>query len=172
MEQIKLELPEIEYKFLNWTKLDNVSTSGRADAFEDQNKKYHRAGFTAENTTYKQSFDVGQDAIDFASTLFDRCTISVMWQTPGHTLPSHVDTFYQASKKFNVDPIKCCRVNIFLEDWISGHYFEINEKPILQWSKGDAIIILKDEPHLSGNFGMRPKYTMQITGVRDEFKRC
>ena len=85
--------------------------------------------------------------------------------------PSHVDTFYMVSKKFVVDPNECCRVNVFLEDWESGHYFEINETPVLQWQRGDAIIIEKDEPHLSGNFGMKPKYTMQITGVKNEFKR-
>ena len=90
---------------------------------------------------------------------------------PGQTLPSHVDTFYMISKKFDVAPEDCIRVNIFLEDWESGHYFEINNNPILQWKRGDAIIIEKDEPHLSANNGMKPKYTMQVTGVRDEFKR-
>ena len=36
------------------------------------------------------------------------------------------------------------------------HYFEINET-VLQWQRGDAIIIEKDEPDPSGNFGMKPK---------------
>tara|TARA_B100001027_G_scaffold39600_1_gene25014 strand:+ start:4106 stop:4624 length:519 start_codon:yes stop_codon:yes gene_type:complete len=171
MEQIKLELPELEYKRLPWKTLDNVTPTGRSRAFENQNLKYKLAGFTKDNTTYSQSFEVHEDTKKFASTLFDRYTVSVMWQMPGHTLPSHVDTFYMISKEFDVEPEKCCRVNIFLEDWISGHYFEINENPILQWTRGDAIIIEKDEPHLSGNFGLKPKYTMQVTGVRDEFKR-
>ena len=94
-----------------------------------------------------------------------------MKQTPGHTLPLHVDTFYQFAEKNSIDPNKCCRLNIFLEDWQSGHYLEINGIPILNWQKGDAIIIYKDEPHLSGNMGMSDKYTMQITGVINEFKR-
>lgn len=170
MDQIKLDIPELNYKKLLYDDKDNVSDQGRATAFESQNKKYHLAGYTSENTKYKQAFPNGKFKT-FGKTLFDRFTIAVMWQMPGQTLPSHVDTFYMISKKFGVDPEDCIRINIFLEDWESGHYFEINEKPILHWQRGDAIIIEKDEPHLSANNGMKPKYTMQVTGVRDEFKR-
>lgn len=170
MEQIRIDLPFLNYKTLVWSNKDNVTDEGRATAFESQNKKYHLAGYTAENTKYKQAFPNGKFKT-FGKTLFDRFTIAVMWQMPGQTLPSHVDTFYMISKKFGVAPEDCIRINIFLEDWESGHYFEINEKPILHWQRGDAIIIEKDEPHLSANNGMKPKYTMQVTGVRDEFKR-
>jgi len=172
MEQVSFILPPLNYKSLTWTEKNNIEYEGRSKEFEEQNKRYHLAGFTKENTKYNQSFKVGVDIIAFAQTLFDRCTISVMYQMPGQTLPSHVDTFYKISNEYGVDPQDCIRVNIFLEDWKSGHYFEINEKPVLHWKRGDAIIIEKDEPHLSGNFGMSPKYTMQITGVKNEFKRC
>jgi len=172
MEQIKLKLPKLEYKKLHWDEKDNVSDEGRATAFESQNKKYHLAGYTTHNTKYKQAFPSTNQFTDYSATLFDRCTIAIMWQMPGQTLPSHVDTFYMVSKKFGVDANDCIRVNIFLEDWQSGHYFEINEQPILHWKRGDAIIIEKDEPHLSANNGMVPKYTMQITGVKNEFKGC
>ena len=171
MEQIKLELPKFAYKSLMWEDKDNITYEGRAQAFEDQNRKYFLAGFNKENTKYKQAFSTLKEHTDFADTLFDRYTIAFMYQLSGQTLPSHVDTFYMVSKKFGVDPKDCCRVNIFLEDWKSGHYFEINDTPILQWKRGDAIIIEKDEPHLSANNGMQPKYTMQITGVKNEFKR-
>jgi len=171
MEQIKFDLPPIEYKRLTWKEKNNVDDEGRSSVFENQNKKYHLAGYTKDNSKYKQSFEVGPDIISFAQTLFDRCTMSVMYQMPGQVLPEHVDTFYMISKEYGVDPQDCIRVNIFLEDWKSGHYFEINDNPVLQWKRGDAIIIEKDEPHLSANNGMIPKYTMQITGVKDEFKR-
>ena len=32
-------------------------------------------------------------------------------------------------------------------------------------------IIKYGQPHLSGNMGMEPKYTMQITGLYEEFTR-
>lgn len=172
MEQIKLTLPKLPYRNLVWKEKDNVTDEGRATAFESQNKKYHLAGYTKHNTKYKQSFPVIDPFAHFGASLFDRCTVAVMYQMPGQVLPEHVDTFYMVSKKFQVNPEDCIRVNIFLEDWKSGHYFEINETPILQWKQGDAIIIEKDEPHLSANNGMIPKYTMQVTGVRDEFKGC
>ena len=148
MEQIRIDLPFLNYKTLVWSKKDNVTDEGRATAFESQNKKYHLAGYTAENTKYKQAFPNGKFKT-FGKTLFDRFTIAVMWQMPGQTLPSHVDTFYMISKKFGVDPEDCIRINIFLEDWESGHYFEINEKPILHWQRGDAIIIAVSYTHLT-----------------------
>jgi len=172
MEQIKIQLPELNYIRLPFKAMDNVSTQGRATAFESQNKRYHLAGFTRDNTKYEQYFPVTDDYVQFGATLFDRCTVAVMKQMPGQTLPSHVDTFYKISNDYGVDPKECIRVNIFLEDWKSGHYFEINENPVLQWKRGDAIMIEKDEPHLSANNGMVPKYTMQVTGVKNEFKGC
>lgn len=171
MEKISLDLPNFEYKTLPYTNMHNVGYESRSVKYEKQNELYRRVGYNSKNSAYKQTFEVGLEINDFASTLFERCTISVMCQSPGQTLPEHLDTFYSISKKFDVDPKKCCRVNIFLEDWKSGHYFEINENPFLQWKAGDAIIIELDEPHLSGNMGLTNKWTMQVTGVKDEFKR-
>ena len=171
MEKISLDLPNFEYKTLRYTNMHNVGYESRSKKYEKQNELYRRVGYNSKNSAYKQTFEVSQDINIFASTLFERFTVSVMCQAPGQTLPEHLDTFYSISKNFNVDPNKCCRVNIFLEDWKSGHYFEINENPVLQWKAGDAIIIELDEPHLSGNMGLTNKYTMQVTGVKDEFKR-
>jgi hypothetical protein len=171
MDQIRLNIPDLPYKNVLWENKDNVTDEGRATAFESQNKKYHLAGYTAENTKYKQAFPETYNFINFSKTLFDRCTIALMQQAPGQVLPEHVDTFYMFAKHNNVHPDGCIRVNIFLEDWQSGHYFEINKTPITNWKRGDAVIIEKNEPHLSSNSGMSPKYTMQITGVKNEFKR-
>ena len=171
MDQIKLDIPDLPYKSVIWENKDNVTDEGRATAFESQNKKYPLAGYTPENTKYKQAFPEKHDFIDFSKTLFDRCTVALMQQAPGQVLPEHVDTFYMFAKNHNVHPDGCIRVNIFLEDWQSGHYFEINKIPITNWKRGDAVIIEKNEPHLSSNSGMTPKYTMQITGVKNEFKR-
>jgi hypothetical protein len=170
MKRLNLQLPSFDYKNLDWIAHDNVTVEGRASEFEEQNRLYREAGFTENNSFYYQAFDMTEEIIDFAHSLFSRCSISVMRQPPGQTLPSHEDTFYRFASQNNVDPYECVRVNVFLEDWRSGHYFEINEKPIVPWQKGDAVTIFRDEPHLSGNMGMADKYTMQITGVWNEFK--
>jgi hypothetical protein len=54
---------------------------------------------------------------------------------------------------------------IFLEDWQSGHYFEIDGTPITAWSAGDVITWRYDVPHVAANVGMTDRYTLQITGV-------
>ena len=172
MDKITLKLPDFKYKTHPWVEHDNVTIEGRASEFEEQNMRYFKAGYTTENSKYLQCFEFDDEIHNFCRTLFPRYSVSIMKQAPGQTLPSHEDTFYKFAKTHDVDPYACCRVNIFLEDWQSGHYFEINEKSVLHWKRGDAIIILRDEPHLSGNMGLTTKYTMQVTGVRDEFTGC
>lgn len=172
MDQVKLKLPNFNYKNLSWQEEDNVSCQGRAVEFEEQNELYRRAGFTKYNTTYYRAFEVDNDIHEFCKTLFPRYSVGIMKQLPGQTLPNHEDTFFKFAGSHNIDPYSCCRVNIFLEDWQSGHYFEINQKSFLHWKAGDAIIITRNQPHLSGNMGMTAKYTMQVTGVYNEFTGC
>ena len=172
MDKIKLKLPTLRYKNLPFVKTNNITIEGRAAEFEDQNSQYIKWGFLPENTSYSQTFDIGPDILSFAETLFPRYSVSVIKQYPGNTIPSHLDTYYTFCKKNNVNSDDVIRVNIFLENWKTGHYFEINENPVLQWKRGDAIIITTNEYHLSGNMGIVPKYTMQVTGVKNEFKGC
>ena len=171
MERINLKLPEFNYKDYNWIREDNVTIEDRASEFEQQNLRYIEAGYNHDNSMYYRAFEVDEAVHDFCRTLFPEYSVGIMKQPPGQTLPIHEDTFYKFAKVNNVDPYACCRVNIFLEDWQSGHYFEIDNTPVLQWKAGDAIIIDRGVFHLSGNMGMTNKYTMQITGVRSEFKR-
>lgn len=169
MGKINLELPDFNYTNYDWVQEDNVTILDRADEFEQQNLKYIDAGYNHDNSMYYRAFKVDNAVHDFCISLFPRYSVGIMKQPPGQTLPCHEDTFYKFASVHEIDPYKCCRVNIFLEDWQSGHYFEINEKSVLHWKRGDAIIIRRDEPHLSGNMGMTTKYTMQVTGVYDEF---
>ena len=169
MGKIKLHIPHFDYKNLTWVQEDNVTILDRADEFEQQNLQYIKVGYNNLNSMYYRAFEVSEDIHNFCKTLFPRYSVGVMKQPPGQTLPSHEDTFFKFAKTNNIDPYQCCRVNIFLEDWKSGHYFEINEKSVLHWKRGDAIIIRRDQMHLSGNMGMATKYTMQVTGVYDEF---
>jgi len=165
-------LPKFEYKNLDYTQMNNVSFENRSIEFEQQNKKYLDAGYTNHNSEYFQTFEVGNDVKDFCNSVFPRYSVSIIQQRPGQTLPLHDDTFYMFAHQNNLDANMCIRINIFLEDWQSGHYFEINDIPVLHWKRGDAIIIERDELHLSGNMGLETKYTMQVTGVKNELTRC
>lgn len=91
--------------------------------------------------------------------------------TPGCTLPNHSDTYSKYKKLLDIKKSESIhRAIIFLEDWQSGHYFEINDKPILDWQAGDCVWWQYDVPHIAANVGITDRYTLQITGiVNDSF---
>ena len=84
-------------------------------------------------------------------------------------LPVHQDHYTKYQQVANItDPQKIRRAIVFLEDWASGHYFEVDGNPILNWRAGDYVIWEYDTPHFAGNFGITPRYTVQITGFEKE----
>ena len=149
---------------------DNVSL-GNSSEYDEQNIRYMKAGYTDKNTQYYQAFELPDDYHTFAKTIFSDYSLSVIKQMPGQTIPEHFDTFYKFCEKNKCDKEDVCRLNFFLEDWKPGHYFEILYEPYTRWRKMNFKIIRYGNPHLSGNMGMEPKYTMQITGLYEEFKR-
>jgi hypothetical protein len=130
-----------------------------------------KAGYNDKNTQYYQAFELPDEYHTFAKTIFSDYSLSVIKQMPGQTIPEHFDTFYKFCEKNKCDKEDVCRLNFFLEDWKPGHYFEILYEPYTRWRKMNFKIIRYGNPHLSGNMGMEPKYTMQITGLYEEFKR-
>ena len=84
-------------------------------------------------------------------------------------LPLHSDHYLEYKKRFdlsNSDDVY--RAVVFLEDWKSGHYFEIAGKGFINWSRGDYVWWRNGVPHFAGNIGTEPRYTMQITGTKYE----
>lgn len=80
-------------------------------------------------------------------------------------LPLHVDAYTSYRQMFNItNPNDMYRGIVFLEDWKSGHYFEIDGEILMPWKKGDWVYWNNDVPHYAGNFGQADRYTMQITG--------
>ena len=94
---------------------------------------------------------------------------SVYRMGPGTTLPNHVDTYARFRNLHSIqDANSIFRAVVFLENWQSGHYFEINEDPIVEWAAGETVIWQNNTRHLAANMGMTDRYTLQITGVPDE----
>lgn len=92
--------------------------------------------------------------------------ITLYCMMPGIIMPEHSDTFIkyrEIMKLKSTDDVG--RAVVFLEDWKSGHYFEINETPIVNWRKGDYILWKNDTPHMAANLGKENRYTMQVTGI-------
>jgi len=91
---------------------------------------------------------------------------SVYRMRPGDILPNHSDTYTKFRSLHDIQDISTIRrYVIFLEDWASGHYFEIDGTPVVKWTRGTAVYWHGDTPHLAANIGMTPRYTLQITGV-------
>ena len=84
----------------------------------------------------------------------------------GTILPVHQDAYHRYIKLFNLQGKETSirRAIIFLEDWASGHYLEVNNIPIVDWKKGFCVIWHYDLPHMAANLGLDPRYTLQITG--------
>lgn len=94
----------------------------------------------------------------------DVCT-SYYRMDPGTILPWHQDTYKRYIEIFKLDnPQSIYRAIVFLEDWGSGHYLEIDDEPVVKWSAGDVVTWQYDTPHLAANMGYTPRYTLQITG--------
>lgn len=85
---------------------------------------------------------------------------------PGTIMPEHKDAYLNYKKIFELDDVnKICRVLVFLEDWKSGHYFEVSDNPVIRWKSGDYYMWFGETPHIAANIGRENRYTMQITGT-------
>jgi hypothetical protein len=82
----------------------------------------------------------------------------------GVILPMHSDHYNTYLKKFNVTIERIHRVLIFLEDWKSGHYFEVDGTPLYNYKAGSFAYWNGDTKHMAANIGEEDRYTLQITG--------
>lgn len=93
-------------------------------------------------------------------------SLSLYRMPPGTIMPEHEDTYPKFKELFSEnDPNKICRVLVFLDDWKSGHYFELDRKPYVNWSKGNYVYWRGETPHIAANLGVEDRYTMQITAT-------
>jgi hypothetical protein len=84
----------------------------------------------------------------------------------GDIMPMHIDHFSKYCEIFKVKKSAVCRAVIFLENWKSGHYFEIDNKAYCNYKAGEYVLWTSEEPHFAANIGLDNRYTLQITGVK------
>lgn len=84
----------------------------------------------------------------------------------GTVLPNHNDLYKKYVELFNLQGQEhwIYRAIVFLEDWSSGHYAELDGEPIVDWRAGDCLVWRYDVTHMAANLGNLPRYTLQITG--------
>jgi hypothetical protein len=97
---------------------------------------------------------------------FERFSWSFYRMAPGCVLPAHRDTYDRFKLVHGLETTdSVVRAIVFLEDWDSGHYMEMNGKPITGWRAGDWVSWHDDFLHLAANMGRTDRYTLQLTGT-------
>lgn len=91
---------------------------------------------------------------------YKMCTMEVM--------PPHLDHFETYSRVFGVPRDTVYRGLVMLEDWLPGHYLEMNKEGIVNWEAGDYTVWSADVEHAASNIGTEPRWTLQITGTLNE----
>jgi len=79
-------------------------------------------------------------------------------------IPTHKDTYKKYKSLFKCRAKDIRRAIIFLDDWQPGHVLEVDGYPITKYKKGDFVFWKNDTPHMAANIGLKPRYTMQLTG--------
>lgn len=106
-----------------------------------------------------------QDLADRGLKLY-RTGASFYKMRPGDILPRHQDTYARYCRHHGVQSNQVWRAIIFLQDWQPGFLFEVDDQAVTGYKNGTYVIWHDDAPHLAGNIGSVPRYTLQITGVR------
>lgn len=116
-------------------------------------------------------FDMSNTMPSFSKNFFklmpwDNVSITFFQMVTNDILPMHRDRYLKYKSVFNIlDSSTIFRCIVFLDNWKSGHYLEVDTTPIMPWKKGDYVWWNNDTPHFAGNFGIEPRYTLQITGT-------
>lgn len=153
-----------EYKTLNYKK-EKFNDPVTQIAWEDAGFRGPFGGWMCDMRDPQPSWN--QKFIDFFSTLgwLDIGT-SYYRMDPGSSLPEHIDTYKKYIELFNLNGQERSirRAVVFLEPWQSGHYAECDGVPYTNWMVGFTLLWKWNAPHMAANMGMKPRYTLQITG--------
>lgn len=130
------------------------------------------ASYTEDNTRIQQLwYDENQvDYVELGKQLgMEVITVSSILQPPGNVITVHRDTFFQINKKYPNDSRTKVRANIYLEDWKVGHIIQYKDvdgewKNSTHWSAREGFLWDSDILHVSGNIGLEPKFTLQVSG--------
>lgn len=136
----------------------------------DDVRRWHQLGFTQSRFT-GEHYDMRRPEPEWIAPFRDLIPLqhfswSVYRMRPGDVLPNHSDT-YAAFRRIYAIPAdqNITRYIVFLEDWQSGHYFELDGVPLTGYRAGHAVHWLDGTPHLAANMGETMRYTLQLTGI-------
>ena len=155
-----------EYKNLNYRKEifnDNYAINKWRQSGYDNNIE----NFSGKMANYKDKLPSWhQKILEWVDDEFSLKNIGCCYyrMDTNDIIPSHFDAYNVYTKKFNCKVEDVYKVLVFLEDWKSGHYFELEGKPYVNWKSGDWISWKGKTEHFAANIGVEFRYTLQITG--------
>jgi len=152
-----------EYKHFSYEKqplMDSELSAWREQGY--YNQSFSGYMYSSRNVmpewTIRAAKDIGLNNPGF--TFYKMTTLDIM--------PLHSDHYNTYTRLFGINKFDVWRAVVFLEDWKSGHYFEIDNQSIVNWVAGDFVIWNNDVPHAASNIGIEDRYTLQITGTKYE----
>lgn len=148
-----------------YTKLEYTRNSFNNQSDVD---RWIDAGYNNKHFTGKMHI-IDPKIVDWASPFFKLFSglytgVTFYKIETGVIMPKHTDSFKFFIEKYKIsNPLRIKRSLMFLEDWKSGHIFEIENNPITNWKAGDFVTWDINSPHLAANIGLDLRYTAQIT---------
>ena len=125
---------------------------------------YNHSSFTGEMYNSKNPMPEWTDTIADQIGL-KKCGFVLYRMKTNDIMPTHIDHFEKYCEIFQVERKNVIRCAVFLEDWKSGHYFEIGGHAVTNYSSGTYVCWSCNEPHFAANIGILDRYTLQITGI-------
>lgn len=146
-----------------WNKMDNI-----------------QVGYNVTNTLFKQKYFYEFKSMPpWCKKLINlsklrNAYLVVNMNPPGSTNPWHHDT-YQGVLKKNLNtkdnPKTVMRILIFVEAWQWGHFLQVGNEVISHWKSGDVYSWDTTRYHLASNSGIKPRYSIAITGFADKLPK-
>jgi len=139
------------------------TVGGFPESYHEDNTRIQQLWYDDGEVDYKElGNQLGMEVI----------TVSSILQPPGNVITLHRDTFFQIQKKYPEDKRTKIRANLYLEDWVPGHFINYQDEDkqwqtSTHWSAGEGFIWDSNHLHLSANAGLVPKYTLQISGFME-----
>jgi len=107
---------------------------------------------------------VGKHNFDALGLEYEKVLVRLLEYMPGHCLPVHSDGLEGFKKLYREE--QPTRFFVAVSEWDWGHVLQVHDNMIAKWNPGDTYVIPPNVFHASANFGIAPKYTLTITGVR------
>jgi len=153
----------------NWGKEHKFFEYKKQPHTDEEDRQWKDAGYFHQSYTGKM-YAYPNEMPDYVYEIADQlnlsdCGYNFYRMDRADLMPPHKDHFNTYSERFDVSPKDVLRAVIFLEDSKEGHYFCIGGEEFTSWKKGDYFIWDATEDHEAGNYGLDPRYTLQITGM-------